>query len=262
MPPSILRALPYGPDTDQVADLHRPDTPARATICLLHGGFWRMPYGRDELEPLAAQRVRQGFAVWNIEYRRVGAPGGGWPGTCEDAARAIAHLGTLTTSGPAWPRDRVFVAGHSAGGHLALWAVARLTGTTPCPPPCALSASRPSRRSSTSRKPAGSAWGDRRWPPSWARRRSRPRPPMRKPRPLPGCRCGGPNASLHGRDDDQLPLAYTRAYAQAAARAGDDVTLIEPEGCDPMAPIDPRSAAAGAFFRGLETRCTAERVHP
>lgn len=80
--------------------------------------------------------------------------------------------------------------------------------------------------------------------------------------PAAGLPLRRPQCLLHGRDDDQLPLAHPRAYAQAAARAGDDVTLIEPEGCDPMAPIDPRSTAAGAFFRGLETRCTAERVHP
>ena len=91
---------------------------------LVHGGFWRKIYGLDLMDPLAADLVGRGVAVWNIEYRRVGHDGGGWPGTLTDVAAAIDLLprsaptiaSTSTTSA---------VVGHSAGGHLALWLASR-----------------------------------------------------------------------------------------------------------------------------------------
>ncbi len=65
----------------------------------------------------------RGWAVWNIEYRRIG-DGGGWPETFADVAAAIDHLDGLH---PALDLDRVELLGHSAGGHLALWAAGRET---------------------------------------------------------------------------------------------------------------------------------------
>ncbi|WP_405048368.1 alpha/beta hydrolase [Rhodoferax sp.] len=67
----------------------------------------------------------RGFAVWNIEYRRLGAPGGGWPGTFQDVALAIDHLATMKTDGIPLDLSRVTVVWHSAGGHLAPWVEAR-----------------------------------------------------------------------------------------------------------------------------------------
>lgn len=66
----------------------------------------------------------EGIATWNIEYRRVGQPGGGWPGTYRDVGRAVDHLRTLAGE-HALDLGRVVVVGHSAGGHLAMWAAAR-----------------------------------------------------------------------------------------------------------------------------------------
>ena len=71
---------------------------------------------------LAADLVRRGWAVWNIEYRRLGGDGGGWPATFDDVAAAIDHLRTLDAP---LDLDGVSFLGHSAGGHLALWAAAR-----------------------------------------------------------------------------------------------------------------------------------------
>jgi acetyl esterase/lipase len=70
---------------------------------------------------LAIDLARRGIAAWNIEYRRVGQAGGGWPGTFDDVAAAVDHILEL---GELDPR-RVVTCGHSAGGHLALWAAAR-----------------------------------------------------------------------------------------------------------------------------------------
>lgn len=81
---SRVVTLRYGADEAQVGALHLPDVVRPPVVCVLHGGFWRMPYGRDETAPMAAALARRGIAAWNLEYRRLGAPGGGWPGTFDD----------------------------------------------------------------------------------------------------------------------------------------------------------------------------------
>ena len=73
------------------------------------------------MTPLAHDLARRGIAAWNIEYRRVGQEGGGWPGTFEDVAAAVDHLAELEQV----DATRVATCGHSAGGHLALWLAAR-----------------------------------------------------------------------------------------------------------------------------------------
>ena len=118
----------YGSDRSQRADLYLPAPRRRAlqngphpVMVLIHGGSWRKRYGRIVMRALAGDLLRRGWAVWNIEYRRVGN-GGGWPATFEDVAAAIDHLDRLDA-----PLDltRVSMLGHSAGGHLALWAAGR-----------------------------------------------------------------------------------------------------------------------------------------
>ncbi len=87
-------------------------------IAFIHGGFWRNTYDLTLAEPQAASAVEHGYAAWNIEYRRTGDTGGGYPGTFHDIVDAIDALATLDA-----PLDleRVIVVGHSAGGHLSLW---------------------------------------------------------------------------------------------------------------------------------------------
>ncbi|HEU4662537.1 MAG TPA: alpha/beta fold hydrolase, partial [Dokdonella sp.] len=120
--------LSYGSSTSQVADLHLPDADRPPVVCLLHGGFWRVPYGRDELTAMAEDLALSGFAVWNIEYRRVGEAGGGWPGTLQDVADAIDRLAQLSRDHVRLDLDRVALVGHSAGGQLALAAAAGAQG--------------------------------------------------------------------------------------------------------------------------------------
>lgn len=78
---------------------------------------------------LCEDLARHGVAAWNLEYRRVGN-GGGWPETFDDVASGVDLLSDLDE-----PLDleRVGASGHSAGGHLALWAAARgtLSGDAP-----------------------------------------------------------------------------------------------------------------------------------
>jgi acetyl esterase/lipase len=115
----------YGPARSHRADLLLPTgTGPFPVVVLVHGGFWRRPYGRRLMVGLARDVSQHGWAAWNIEYRRVGQPGGGWPGTLEDVAAAIDYLAELATDGDL-DLTRVSVVGHSAGGHLALWAAGR-----------------------------------------------------------------------------------------------------------------------------------------
>jgi acetyl esterase/lipase len=92
-------------------------------LVLVHGGCWLAEYDAAYLAPLASRLSRDGFAVFVPEYRRVGESGGGWPGSAADLVRAIDALAALDH--PRLTLDRTILAGHSAGGHLALWAAAR-----------------------------------------------------------------------------------------------------------------------------------------
>ena len=131
-PPDVT--LRYGPGSEHVADLRLPPHAAREAagpaplVLFLHGGFWRATYDRRHTWPLSAALASAGFAVCTPEFRRVGQPGGGWPGTFDDVAAAVDALPdlALAVAGPGGLAPRPFVlAGHSAGGHLALWAAAR-----------------------------------------------------------------------------------------------------------------------------------------
>jgi acetyl esterase/lipase len=116
--------VPYGDDPNQVIDLHLPAPGAMAygPVVMIHGGFWMAEFDRVHTRPLVADLVAHGYPVANIEYRRIGQPGGGWPGTLDDVAAAIrsvpAALGDAGTAPPV-------LMGHSAGGQLALWAARR-----------------------------------------------------------------------------------------------------------------------------------------
>ncbi|MGI8578382.1 MAG: alpha/beta hydrolase family protein [Nocardioidaceae bacterium] len=105
------------------ASLGRPGSPLQL-IVLLHGGFWRAGYDRTHLRPLANALTARGYVVATPEYRRVGE-GGGWPTTAYDVEAALAALPSLLDSTvPGWVHAATpyVMSGHSAGGHLALWA--------------------------------------------------------------------------------------------------------------------------------------------
>jgi acetyl esterase/lipase len=124
-PPDLT--LTYG-RSDLVADLFLPPAgrgPAAAPLVVfLHGGFWRAAYDRKHAGPLAEALAAAGLAVCVPEYRRVGQDGGGWPGTFDDVRAAVARLPDLVAGAAAGRADTAgpVLAGHSAGGHLALWA--------------------------------------------------------------------------------------------------------------------------------------------
>lgn len=104
-------------------DLYLPEEEGpHPVVVLVHGGYWRSMYDRSLMVPLARDLIKRGFAAWNIEYRRIGEKGGGWPGTFFDVAEAVD---LLAGAHDALDLTRVVSVGHSAGGHLALWLGAR-----------------------------------------------------------------------------------------------------------------------------------------
>lgn len=92
---------------------------------MIHGGGWLSIYPGTELMDLIAEDLsKNGFAVWNLEYRRLGHDGGGYPGTFLDAANGADYLWQIADDFNL-PIDRVIATGHSAGGHLAGWLASR-----------------------------------------------------------------------------------------------------------------------------------------
>ncbi len=116
----LTSTIRYGTHAEQVADLWLPDGPGpHAGVVLVHGGCWRAEYGRDLEDRMAADLAARGLAVWNVEYRRLDC-GGEWPAPLEDVVAAATALP------PEIDPARIALAGHSAGGHLALLAANRV----------------------------------------------------------------------------------------------------------------------------------------
>lgn len=116
------QTIAYGRLDSQIGDLMLPAGRGPfPVVMLIHGGFWRDGYYRDSTHGIAADLAKRGIAAWNIEYRRVGPSGGGFPESHQDALDALNFLNTLAES---YPLDlqKVGIAGHSAGGYLATWA--------------------------------------------------------------------------------------------------------------------------------------------
>ncbi len=117
--------LSYGPHDANFGDLRVPQSRGpHPVVVSIHGGFWLSAFGLDLHDAICDALTSAGIATWNIEFRRVGDAGGGWPGTFQDVARAADFLLDLA---PLHYLDlkRVVALGHSAGGHLALWLAAR-----------------------------------------------------------------------------------------------------------------------------------------
>ena len=118
--------IPYGDHPSQFGELRIPELPGpKPVVITIHGGFWQSKYGLEENDPLDEDLTSRGYATWNIEYRRVGEDGGGWPGTLMDVIDAVNHL-TQIEERFQLDLSRVVILGHSAGGHLALWLASRM----------------------------------------------------------------------------------------------------------------------------------------
>jgi acetyl esterase/lipase len=117
--------ISYGPDSLQYGELRIPEGPGPYPVAIvIHGGCWLSIANLHIMDHFCGELTKEGIATWNLEYRRVDSPGGGWPGTFNDIGRGVDHVRALSEK---YDLDlsRVVVVGHSSGGHLALWAGAR-----------------------------------------------------------------------------------------------------------------------------------------
>lgn len=277
-PPDLV--LTYGPGPEHVADVRLPPRPGRPSpaqpsvqpparpsaqppahlVIFLHGGFWRAAYDRAHTGPLATALATAGFAVCVPEFRRTGQPGGGWPGTFDDVATAVDVLPALVreaVGGNVISDQPALLGGHSAGGHLALWAASRhrlpAEGSWHTAPGqargvVALAAVSDLAACHALRLGQGAARALLGGGPGRHPDRYRLADPMRL---LPvGC----PVRLVHGSADDRVPCGMSRDYLAQARAAGDDAALDELAGAghfdviDPLSPWWPRVQAA---FSGL-----------
>jgi len=133
LPVSAGTRIAYGEGPFQFGELRvPPGNGPHPVVIIVHGGCWVAKLGNlderavamDLVRPIAADLTANGFATWNVEYRRIGNDGGGWPGSFQDVARAADHLRKIAAPNHL-DLNRVVAIGHSAGGHFALWLAAR-----------------------------------------------------------------------------------------------------------------------------------------
>lgn len=239
-------------------------------VLFLHGGFWRAAYDRAHTGPLSEALAEEGFAVCAPEYRKVGQPGGGWPGTFDDVASAVDRLPGIVAeaTGRRVSSVRTLLAGHSAGGHLALWAAARhrlpagvpwrrpgqaVRGVVGLAAVCDLAACFEQDLGSGA---AAALMGGS---------------PSRRPDRYRAAEPGGlfPVGTavrlVHGAADDVVPCEMSRAYAALAQSAGDDVTCRVLAGSGHFEVIDPLTAAwpdVVAAFREASLGAVAAGADP
>ncbi len=263
------KRLAYGPEQLQFGDLYLPNQPgSHPVVILIHGGYWRARYGLELMNGLGEDLAKRGYAAWNIEYRRVGNPGGGWPGTFQDVALATDYLRELALS---YRLDltKIVPIGHSAGGHMALWLAAR-----PRIPSFAhnspLGGSQLPGKNEETATPLGLAGAislagvvdlEMAWrlhlsndavvellggtianvPERYAVASAAAMLPL-----------GVPQVLIHGTSDDSVPLQESQAYANAARSVNDPITYIELVGVDHFDVIDPHSDAWAIVINELQ----------
>jgi acetyl esterase/lipase len=223
----------YGEHPSQRADLHLPEGPGpHPVIVVIHGGSWAATYGKIITRPISCDLARRGWAAWNIEYRRIGrGQGGGWPATFDDVAAAIDLLEALDAP---IDKTRVVGLGHSAGGHLALWAAGRYKLPTGAPGSGSLvnftavvsQAGVNDLGRAYREAPAGAVGSLMEGSPADLPDRYAIADPIRAvPLDLPVL-------LVHGTDDQTVSVLRSRDYAAAARAAGGAVDLVEIPGED------------------------------
>jgi acetyl esterase/lipase len=250
----------YGSLDDQVGDLRLPEAPPpHPVVALLHGGGWKEHWTRDVMEGAAVDLTRRGYATWNLEYRRVGPGGGGWPTTFLDVAAGLDALVELSRHHPL-DLDRVTVLGHSAGGQLALWSAARSAGDPGGParvrPALVVAVAAVADLVEASRR--GLVGGE-----DIAARFLGGTPETVADRyavasPLERLPLGVPQLVVQGSRDYITDLRdLARRYVDRATRAGDPVELLELDGAEHLEVVDASTAAWTAIAERIDERVGA-----
>ncbi|MEE2036678.1 alpha/beta hydrolase [Nocardiopsis sp. CT-R113] len=223
----------YGDHPSQIVHSWEPegaDGPAPVAV-LLHGGWWRDRHDATLMDPLARDLAASGWAVWNVEYRRTGDDGGGWPQTLDDVGDALGFLADGAARRPGrYDLGRVVSVGHSAGAHLALLN-ALSAGETPVTSVVALAPVTDTERCALAGLGEGAVIPFLGADP--VAELYRVSSPVR--RPLTGV----PHLVVHGDADQRVPVEHSRDYAEAVREAGGTVEYREVAGADHFAVVDP-----------------------
>lgn len=236
--------MAYGDDPEQVADVRMPPrgVDAHPLVVYVHGGFWMSQWDRVHAAPLATALAALGYPVASLEFRRVGQPGGGWPGTFDDVATGVAKLPELVAvalaerGGVAPDTTRPILVGHSAGGHLALWVARRLgpSGTRGvvalAPVADLVTAYELGLGDGAVAKLLGGSPSD--VPELYAAADPSANLPLTVPAVI-----------VHGDLDAEVPAKIGVDFAVASQSAGDDTRLVRLSGVEHYALIDPLSSA-------------------
>jgi acetyl esterase/lipase len=247
-PPSFDKRIQYGQGPQQFAELRLPDGRGPFPfLFVIHGGFWQSAYDLEHIGNLCAAFTRKGIITCNLEYRRLGDPGGGWPGTFQDISLATDHILEIISSDPRVDVARTAVLGHSAGGHLALWLASRHRVPQASP---LRSAEKYRIRSSVSL--AGvcdlrTAWKQRLGNGIVARLMGGT--PNEYPdrydagSPIELLPAGARQVLVHGTADNVVPLSQSEKFVERAVHLGEQPTLVKLDDVGHFELIDPESDA-------------------
>ena len=222
--------LTYGTDPFQFGDLLLPEGAGPNPVAIVvHGGFWRSTYGLDYITPFCEALTASGIATWNLEYRRIGNDGGGWPGTLDDIAAGADYV-DLIAARFNLDLSQVIAIGHSAGGHLAMWLASRkrlLSGAISLAGVVDLRRAWELHLSNT--VVADFLGGD---PEEFPERYDQASPIEQLP-------FGIPQRLFHGTADASVPFEISERYVHTAQLRGDDAELITLENTGHFEMVDP-----------------------
>jgi acetyl esterase/lipase len=237
-PPPADARLPYGPDPNQFLDLRLPKTKSLHPLLInIHGGFWRAKYDLAHAGHLCAALTAQGLATANLEYRRVGNPGGAWPNTFADIRAGYQFL-RLIARAHSLDKQKIVIMGHSAGGQLALCLAAHESTVSRV---VSLAGVVDLQRAYQLHLSNDAVVELLRGTPAEVPDHYREADPMQR---------GIPHARqwlIHGTADDVVPPTFSRDYVAAKqkhpGKEKEDVHLLEISGAGHFDLIDPRTAA-------------------
>jgi acetyl esterase/lipase len=232
-PPRADARVAYGSDLNQFIDLRFPASRGPHPLAInIHGGFWRSKYDLLHAGHLCAALTAQGTATANVEYRRVGNPGGGWPGTFADVRAAYQFL-LQNARQYAFDVRRVVVIGHSAGGQLALCLAAHEPGVRAAISLAGVVDLQRAYALHLSNDAVVEFLGGT---PKEVADHYREADPMKLKIPAR-------HWLVHGMEDDVVPFAFSRDYVNAKKQQKEDVRLIEIPRAGHFDLIDPRTEA-------------------
>ncbi|MGA8216460.1 MAG: alpha/beta fold hydrolase [Candidatus Sulfotelmatobacter sp.] len=232
-PPQADARVAYGGDGNQFLDLRLPKGKGPHGLAIsIHGGYWRAKYDLGYMGHLCAALMAKGVATANLEYRRVGNAGGGWPGTFADVRAAYQFL-LQNARQYEFDARRVVAIGHSAGGQLGLCLAAHETGVKTVVLLAGVVDLQRAYELHLSNDAVVEFLGGT---PASVGDHYREADPMK-------LGIAAPQWLAHGVGDDVVPLAFSREYVSAKQKMKEDVRLVEIAGAGHFEVVDPRAEA-------------------